>query len=208
MNVSELSKQMEINQNILKKYASGQCSEADRHLVEKWLNNDSWDSIAESTQVNEEVGSSMWNKITADATQNGKIKWRKIAAAAVILVIGFSIFYFSNPALDNHTFTNTSAENSKFFTEDYYDVQLSKNSMANIDLVNKKLAFSGDFIIKPKRDFELLDSHHNKLVFKAGREYFVSNSPDFGKIVAFQKSDLAFLPYNMQIKIREQFQSI
>ncbi|MNI95764.1 hypothetical protein D3C73_1540840 [compost metagenome] len=87
-------------------------------------------------------------------------------------------------------------------------MQLSKNSIARIDLINKKLTFSGDFIIKPKRDFELLDNNHNILVFKAGKEYFVSDSPDFGKIVAFQKSDLAFLPSNMQIKIREQFQSI
>ncbi|PUV26207.1 hypothetical protein DCO56_04415 [Sphingobacterium athyrii] len=200
---------MEINQDILKKYASGQCGEADKHLVEKWLNNDSWDSIAESNPINEEIGSAMWDKINSDARQNKRINWgRIIAAASVIFVLGFSMFYFSHPTLDNQTFTNSSAENSKFFTEEYYDVQLSKNSTANIDLVNKKLAFSGDFIIKPKRDFELLDSNQNKFVFKAGREYFVSNSPDFGKIVAFQKSDLAFLPSTMQIKIREQFQSI
>ncbi len=200
---------MEINQDILKKYASGQCSETDRHLVEKWLNDDSWHSIAESTAVNEEVGSAIWNKITTDATHNHKINWGKItAAAAVVFVIGFSIFHFSHPTLDNHTFSNTSVDNSKFFTEDHYDVQLSKNSTARIDLINKKLTFSGDFIIKPKRDFELLDNNHNILVFKAGKEYFVSDSPDFGKIVAFQKSDLAFLPSNMQIKIREQFQSI
>ncbi len=200
---------MEINQDILKKYASGQCSEADRHLVENWLNDDSWHSIAESTPVNEEVGSAIWDKITADATHNHKINWIKItAAAAVVFVLGCSIFHFSHPTLDNQTFSNTSVDNSKFFTEDHYDVQLSKNSTAHIDLINKKLTFSGDFIIKPKRDFELLDNNHNILVFKAGKEYFVSDSPDFGKIVAFQKSDLAFLPSNMQIKIREQFQSI
>jgi len=199
---------MEINQEILKKYASGQCSEADKHLVEIWLNNDSWDSISESNHANEEVGSEIWDKIITDAL-NRKIKWGKIAvAAAVVFALGCSIFYLTNPSLDNHTFTNTSVENSKFFIEDHYDVQLSKNSTANINLVNRTLTFSGDFILKPKRDFELLDSNHNMLVFKAGREYFVSDSPDFGKIVAFQKSDLAFLPSNMQIKIREQFQSI
>ncbi|MDF2474565.1 MAG: hypothetical protein K0S24_48 [Sphingobacterium sp.] len=200
---------MEINQDILKKYASGQCAEGDKHLVEKWLNDDSWDSITENKEVNEEVGATMWDKITLDVTQHKIINWGKVtAAAAIVFVLGFSVFHFSQPTLDNHTFTNTSVENSKFFTEDHYDVHLSKNSTANIDLVNKKLAFSGDFIIKPKRDFELLDNNHNILVFKAGKEYFVSDSPDFGKIVAFQKSDLAFLPSNMQIKIREQFQSI
>lgn len=200
---------MEINPDILKKYASGQCSEADKHLVDKWLNNDSWDSITESNDVNEDIGSTIWDNISAVDTQTRKINWRNFsAAAAVLFVLGFSILYFSHPTLDNHTFTNRSIENSKLFTEDHYDVQLSKNSTANIDLVNKKLTFSGDFILKPKRDFELLDSNHNMLVFKAGREYFVSDSPDFGKIVAFQKSDLAFLPSSMQIKIREQFQSI
>jgi hypothetical protein len=198
---------MEINQEILKKYASGQCSEAEKHAVEKWLDNNSWDSIAENNHVDELVGSDMWNKINADVYRYRKFHWAKITAAAV-LVIGFSVFYLSPPALDNHTFTNTSIENSKLFTENHYDLQLSKNSTANIDLVNKKLTFSGDFMITPKRDFELVDSNHNVLVFKAGREYFVSDSPDFGKIVAFQKSDLAFLPSNMQIKIREQFQSI
>lgn len=200
---------MKINPDILKKYASGKCTEADKHLVEKWLSNNSWDSIGESSDVNEDIGSTIWDKITAEGAETRKINWRKIcAAAAVIFILGFSILYFSHPILDNHTFTNRSAENSKLFTEDHYDVQLSKNSIANIDLVNKKLTFSGDFILKPKRDFELLDSNHNMLVFKAGREYFVSDSPDFGKIVAFQKSDLAFLPSNMQIKIREQFKNI
>lgn len=200
---------MEINQDILKKYASGQCTDADKRAVEKWLNNDSWDSIVENNHVNEQVGSSIWDKLNAEVSQHSKLRWIKItAAAAVAVVLGFSIFYLSPPALDNHTFTNTSIENSKLFNEDHYDVQLSKNSTANIDLVNKKLTFTGDFMIKPKRDFELSDSNHNVLVFKAGREYFVSDSPDFGKIVAFQKSDLAFLPSNMQIKIREQFQSI
>ncbi len=200
---------MEINQDILKKYASGQCSGADKHLVEKWLNNDSWDSMLENKDINEEIGSDLWNNLSTTISQNRKLYWARLtAAAAVIFVLGFSVFHFSHPALDNLTFTNTSVENSKLFTEDHYDVQLSKNSTANIDLVNKKLTFSGDFIIKPKRDFELLDSNHNTLIFKAGREYFVSDSPDFGKIVAFQKSDLAFLPSNMQIKIREQFQSI
>ncbi len=201
--------QMEINQDILKKYASGQCSEADKHFVEQWLNNDSWDSIVENPLVNDKVGAAIWHKVNADVSQNRKTHWYKIAvAAAIVFVSSVSILYLSNPALDNHSFTNTSIENSKLFTEDHYDVQLSKNSSAHIDLINKKLTFSGDFIIKPKRDFELLDSNHNTLVFKAGREYFVSDSPDFGKIVAFQKSDLAFLPSTMQIKIREQFQSI
>jgi hypothetical protein len=200
---------MEINQNILKKYASGQCTEADKHVVEKWLNDDSWDSISESSSVNEKVGSAMWEKLNAEVSTHRKLTWTKIAAAAAtVILVGFSVIYLSSPALDNRTFTNTSIARAKLFTEDHYDVQLSKNSTANIDLVNKKLTFTGDFIIKPKRDFELVDSNHNVLLFKAGREYFVSDSPDFGKIVAFQKSDLAFLPSNMQIKIREQFQSI
>lgn len=201
--------QMEINQDILKKFASGQCSEADKHFVEQWLNNDSWDSISDNTQVNDKVGAAIWDNLVADVSPNKRQYWPKIAgAAAILLVCGFSIFNLSDPALDNHTFTNASIETSKLFTEDHYDVQLSKNSTAQIDLINKKLTFSGDFIIRPKRDFELLDSNHNTLVFKAGREYFVSDSPDFGKIVAFQKSDLAFLPSTMQIKIRDQFQSI
>ncbi len=201
--------QMEINQDILKKFASDQCSEADKHFVEQWLNNDSWDSISDNTQVNDKVGAAIWENLVADVSPNKRQYWPKIAgAAAILLVCGFSIFYLSGPALDNHTFTNASIETSKLFTEDHYDVQLSKNSTAQIDLINKKLTFSGDFIIRPKRDFELLDSNHNTLVFKAGREYFVSDSPDFGKIVAFQKSDLAFLPSTMQIKIRDQFQSI
>jgi hypothetical protein len=200
---------MEINQDILKKYASDQCSEADKHLVDKWLNNDSWDSISENKYVNDDIGSDLWNNLATVVSPNRKLHWAKLTAAAVVFfAFGVSIFYFSPPTLDNQTFTNTSIENSKLFNEVHYEVQLSKNSTANIDLIHKKLTFSGDFIIKPKRDFELLDSNHNILVFKAGREYFVSDSPDFGKIVAFQKSDLAFLPSTMQIKIREQFQNI
>ena len=100
---------MKINPDILKKYASGKCTEADKHLVEKWLSNNSWDSIGESSEVNEDIGSTIWDKITAEGAETRKINWHKIcAAAAVIFILGFSILYFPHPILDNHTFTNRS----------------------------------------------------------------------------------------------------
>jgi hypothetical protein len=62
---------------------------AEKHAVEKWLDNNSWDSIAENNHVDELVGSDMWNKINADVYRYRKFHWAKITAAAAVLVIGF-----------------------------------------------------------------------------------------------------------------------
>ncbi|QBQ42867.1 hypothetical protein [Sphingobacterium psychroaquaticum] len=200
---------MKINPDMLHKYASGQCSEDEKLLVEKWLESDSWDSIEEQEVVAEEVGKSIWHGVSEQTVATRRISWAKItAAAAVLFILGFSFLHFRQETLDSLSFANESLGETKFFVRENYDVLLGGNSNVKIDLVNNKLLFSGDFILKPKCDFKLLDADQNTLVFKAGREYFVSDSPDFGKIVAFQKSDLAFLPSSMQIKIREQFQSI
>src|SRR5690606_20407271 len=200
---------MEINQDMLLKYTAGQCSEGEKLLVEKWLDNDSWDSIDDNRTVAEEVGQTMWNNVSIDTAKTKRIGWLAVAAAAsIVFLCGISFLYFKYETLDSRYFANESFHQTKLFTEDHYDVFLSGNSNASIDLVNNKLIFSGDFIIKPKRNFTLFDADHNTLIFKAGREYFISDSPDFDKIVVFQKSDLAFLPSNMQIKIKEQFRSI
>lgn len=200
---------MRISQDMLNKYAAGRCSDAERRLVEKWLHNDSWDNLGGSEQVKDEIGNAIWGNLSNEITYSKKFGWLKIAvAASIVLMLGFSFYYFRPTALDSHIFTNESPDHSKYFVENHYDVLLGTNSNASIDLINKTLTFSGDFIIKPKTDFRLLDGNHNAFVFKAGREYFVSDSPDFGRIVVFQKSDFAFLPSTMQIKIREQFQSI
>ncbi|MBD1426045.1 hypothetical protein [Sphingobacterium arenae] len=200
---------MKINQDILHKYTAGQCSAEEKLWVEKWLENDSWDSIDENKAVAEEIGQTIWEKVSSDTNKTKRISWLRVAAAAsIVFLLGFSFFYFEYDALDAQSFANESMDQTKFFTEEHYDVLLSGNSNASIDLIHNKLIFSGDFIIKPKRDFTLLDTEDNTLIFKAGREYFISDSPDFGRIVVFQKSDLAFLPFNMQLKIEEQFRSI
>ncbi|MBD1421966.1 hypothetical protein [Sphingobacterium chuzhouense] len=200
---------MEINQDILHKYTAGQCSEDEKLLVEKWLENDSWDSIDETNTAPSEIGQTMWVNVSTDTGKTKKISWLRVTAAASIVVLfGISLLHFKYDTRDAHSFANESFDQTKFFAADHYDVLLSGNTKANIDLINNKLTFTGDLIIKPKRNFTLLDADQNTLNFKAGREYFISDSPDFGKIVVFQKSDLAFLPSNMQIKIKEQFRSI
>ena len=201
---------MKVNPDMLHKYSLGQCSEEETLLVEKWLANDSWESIdVDETLEDQAIEEDIWLNVSHKTVATRKINWgRMAAAAAVLLIAAFSFLHFKQQSLDSLSFANASFDKAKFFVENHYDVFLGTNSNAQIDLINNKLVFSGDFIIKPKRDFKLLDADHNTLEFKAGREYFVSDSPDFGKIVAFQKSDLAFLPSNMQIKIRAQFQSI
>lgn len=200
---------MKIDQDMLLKYTAGHCSADEKLLVENWLESDSWDSIDKDGTVAEEIGQTMWNNLLKDTAQTKRIGWRSVAAAAsIVFLCGISFLYFKQEGPNSQYFANKSFDQMKFFTEAHYDVLLSGNSKASIDLINNKLIFSGDFIIKPKRNFTLLDADHNTLIFKAGREYFISDSPDFGKIVVFQKSDLAFLPSNMQIKIKEQFRSI
>lgn len=200
---------MKIDQSILNKFATGQCSEAERLMVEKWLDDGSWDSIVEGEeQVKDEVGQSIWLAVNQESPKKAWMGKVYIGiAASLLFFMGFYFFSYSTDDLDAHTFTNESFNQTKVFIEDHYDVLLSSNSVASIDLINNKLSFTGDFVIKPKRDFELLLGN-STVVFKEGREYFVSDSPDFGRTVALQKSDLAFLPPNMQIKIREQFQDI
>ena len=83
---------MEINQEILKKYASGQCSGADKHLVEKWLNNDSWDSMLENKDINEEIGSDLWNNLSTTISQNRKLYWARLTAAAAVILIQFILW--------------------------------------------------------------------------------------------------------------------
>lgn len=202
-------KMKDINQEILNKYAAGKCSEEELLGVEKWLNDDSWDSIAQEEPDLDSVENKIWTALDKDITPIKRLNWKLISvAASLVVLLGVSYIFFSAKTLDAHSFSNESFDQVLTFDKDNYAVLLSGNSNANIDLINNKLIFSGDFIIKPKKDFALLDVNQNTLIFKAGREYFVSNSPDFGEIVAFQKSDLAFLPLSMQTKIREQFQQI
>lgn len=200
---------MNINPEMLNRYASEQCSEEEKLLVNKWLEDDSWASLDNTIPVKDEVGDEIWKDVSQATVLVKATKWWKyLSVASVLFLIGFSFFYFKSENLDSLTFSNKSFDTSKFFAETHYDVILGGNTNASIDLINNKLSFSGDFIIKPKRDFKLLDTDHNTLSFKAGREYFVSDSPDFGKIIVFQKSDLAFLPSSMQNKIIAQFQDI
>lgn len=200
---------MKIDQGILNKYATEQCSEAERLMVEKWLDDNSWNSLeGDEEQVKEEVGQSIWSAIIQDSPNERSVwKMYTAVAASLLFFMGFYFFKYKSDDLDAHTFKNESVNQTKVFIENHYDVLLSSNSIASIDLINSKLSFTGDFVIKPKRDFELVLGN-SIVVFKEGREYFVSDSPDFGQAVALQKSDLAFLPPNMQIKIRAQFQDI
>lgn len=200
---------VKIDQGMLNRYATGHCSEAEILLVEKWLDNESWASIEDGdSEVNKEVGQSIWRTVNQGSKKERRIgKVYVGVAASILFLIGMFFSYDRAEPLDAHTFTNESFDQTKVFAEDHYDVLLSSNSVASIDLINNKISFSGDFVLKPKRDFELRLGN-NMMFFKEGREYFVSDSPDFGQVVALQKSDLAFLPPNMQIKIIEQFQDI
>lgn len=201
---------MKIDQDMLNRYATGQCSAAEQLLVEEWLDTNSWDSLADddAAPVDASIGDAMWKEVDVVEPRVRRIPKLTIAiAASLVCVLGFCFLQFKKDTYTAHTFTNVSLGQAKMFEEALYDVLLSSNSNASIDLINNTFSFSGDFIFKPKKDMELVLGN-TVFVFKEGREYFVSDSPDFGESVAFQKTDLAFLPANMQMKIREQFQEI
>ena len=210
---------MDISKALLEKYERGLCNDQERAAVQSWLDSDSWDDFEEGNvkeNVKEEIWSSLIEQmepqktipIQEKATQQ-RIHWSIYAAAAsLLLFISFSYFLWPNATQHVENFYADNDQTSLTWRhEQNFDVLLSENSSAHIDLNTNSIALSGNIMFRPKRDFTLQDNRNNRVFhFKRNQTYVLSEYPNEHKFIVLQKDELAFLPPPIQRKLKKQFQ--
>ncbi|GEM_PF-446214 len=209
---------MEVSKALLEKYELGQCTDQERDAVQKWLDDDRWeeDGPQEEDQV---VKMDIWANLEAHITSEKpslapladkkRVLWPLYAAAAcLLLVVAASAIYLQFDAAEKSLFyADNKQHNVAWQHEQNFDLLLSENSSAQIDLHTGSIALSGNIMFKPKRDFTLHDIRNNRVFhFKRNQTYVLSDHPSENKFLVFQKDEMAFLPPPIQRKLKKQFQ--
>lgn len=211
---------MDISKALLEKYERGLCNDQERAAVQSWLDSDSWDDF-EDGDVKETAKEDIWLNLVNQIQEPQKtvsiqervthqpIHWSVYAAAACLLLfISFSYFFWPDTAQQVENFYADNDQTSlTWLHEQNFDVLLSENSSAHINLSTNSIALSGNIMFKPKRDFTLQDRRNNRVFhFKRNQTYVLSENPSEHKFIVLQKDELAFLPPPIQRKLKKQFQ--
>ncbi|MFD2969451.1 hypothetical protein [Sphingobacterium bambusae] len=210
---------MEISKALLEKYELGQCTDQERDAVQKWLDNDRWEDEEDMPEEDQAVKADIWANLTAHIANEApsatplvtkkRVLWPIYAAAAcLLLVVAVSAVRLQFDASEKSLFYADNKQHDVAWQhEQNFDLLLSKNSSAQIDLHAGSIALSGNIMFKPKRDFTLHDTRNNRVFhFKRNQVYVLSEHPSENKFLVFQKDEMAFLPPPIQRKLKKQFQ--
>lgn len=132
--------------------------------------------------------------------------WLSVAAAAaVFLCLGWWTLVNTDNQSNNFNATN-SEQTLMLWEEDGFELALSQNSSASINLQSENIAVSGDILFTPKRDFVLHDKHgETDFNFRQGQVYYISTNPNTSKLMVFSQQELQYLPPILRKHIRKQF---
>ncbi len=132
--------------------------------------------------------------------------WLSVAAAAaVFLCLGWWTLVNRDNQSNNFNATN-SEQTLMLWEEDGFELALSQNSSASINLQSENIAVSGDILFTPKRDFVLHDKHgETDFNFRQGQVYYISTNPNTSKLMVFSQQELQYLPPILRKHIRKQF---
>jgi len=211
---------MKITKELLQQYELGQCSPEEERAVRLWLDSDSWeDEVFDESLVKDSLGREIWSKISPPDVVSTKILLPQVSeggfwvcirpwfsvAALLILSIGLSWFFYANKQ-DYHFESKNTDAGLKWMRKNCFDLALSENSSANINLRSGNLLLSGGMILKPKCDMVLHDRQNNiALDFREGEIYFISRDPDTSRLIVLRRSELSFLPPIIQRQLKKQF---
>lgn len=208
---------MDINKALLEKYELGLCTEQERLAVQEWLDNDSWDDL-EITAEDETVKTEIWSNLSQHIGKGEENKvvtmpasralWAGYAAAAsVVLALGFFLWQQRWEEVQEDFYADNQHTPIAWCHEQNFDLLLSQNSSAHIDMKTGSISLSGNIMFKPKRDVTLHDVRNNQVFhFKQDQIYVLSEFPTENKFIVLQKDELPFLPPPIQRKLKKQFQ--
>jgi len=210
---------MEISKALLERYELGQCTDQERDAVQKWLDDDSWEQEVDQPEEDQAVKEEIWANLEVhigdkrpsplSLTPKKRVLWPVYAAAACLLLVvaAAAIRQQFDTAEKSFFYADNKQHDVAWQHEQNFDLLLSKNSSAQIDLHAGSIALSGNIMFKPKRDFTLHDTRNNRVFhFKRNQVYVLSEHPSENKFLVFQKDEMAFLPPPIQRKLKKQFQ--
>lgn len=208
---------MKVDKALLEKYELGRCTPEEIVAIEEWLVNDEWDDIPDTT-VEAKIGGEIWQAIHNKPESKRPLKRpafilqtkvRTFAGAAAILILFFYFFTLltKDSFNEDHNVKATNTEKSPILVEkDFFDVLLSSNSEAIINLKKGCISLSGNVLFKPKRDFSLQDRDSSHVFsFKSGLVYILSKDIRTNKLLVFSESELNYLPPIMRRHYLQQF---
>ncbi|WDF69742.1 hypothetical protein PQ465_05020 [Sphingobacterium oryzagri] len=146
------------------------------------------------------------NRVLRKAPFRQAKTWLSVAAAAaVFLCLGWWTLVNTDNQSNNFNATN-SEQTLMLWEEDGFELALSQNSSASINLQSENIAVSGDILFTPKRDFVLHDKHgETDFNFRQGQVYYISTNPNTSKLMVFSQQELQYLPPILRKHIRKQF---
>ncbi|WP_437920316.1 hypothetical protein [Sphingobacterium sp. LRF_L2] len=212
---------MKITKELLERYEEGLCADYERLAVQEWLESDSVEVYALDETIDApKVKAELWDEIASymdrpdleSVSLPQKRKFfsiRKLTSVASVLIVcfGFAWYFYAPSEVSSESFivknTNPGLQQ---LTEQFFDLTLTQNSSANIDVEAGKILVSGDLIFMPKRDLLLRDEQHKEnFSFKEGEVYYLSVDPNTSELIVWKETDVQFLPAILQKHIRKQF---
>jgi len=210
---------MHITKELLEKYHRGQCSAPEKAAVEDWLDNDVFllDEPSEQT-YSKNIQQQMWQDIAQHITvpekrppaNKGKIlSFPKIAAlAASLLCIGFGAIYFLQNESDCEivNYTNSNKLTRLSIDQSCYNIMLSGDSKATINLQTGQVDIQGNILFTPKKDLQIKSfTGPGMISLKEGESYILLDNGQNQKQVILSKSELTFLSPALQRHLKQQF---
>lgn len=212
---------MKIDHKLIEKYHLGQCSPAEKTIVEEWLLDDTLESepLSISTTKKAKLETDIWAELSSHIGQSEvtqtvpsktyHFKYIGIAASMVFLLcLGF--YQLSKDAENTAAiFDNRTSAGLKYINQNSFNIILGKNAWAEINTDTGEFKTSGNMMFIPKKDFAFsFSGTENKRKFRHGETYFVLQPKKNGKQVIISKSELTFLAPTIQHELKVQFNII
>ena len=178
---------MKISKELLKKYALGKCTPAEKMMVEEWLVSDNHSDAMKHVHLFEPSREKVWgkirNRIAPNSSRTIKISGQisRVAAAACIAIVSFGAgyFYFEAYKSDRLTTEANPLENVKYMaTPNSKIVQLAETPNGK-----SSLHFDGELVIinqgSTDKEVELALASYDapnatkKVIVRKGHKYAV-----------------------------------
>lgn len=213
---------MAVNQELLERYHSNNCTPEERKLVEDWLFSaevDDLEPLPFNTDKNK-LKQNIWENIDTDNEEELRpLKGRSntyfmfkgaIAASLfIVLIAGFAYWLMGKTGRENDSLSlnNSSTQQVKHVDSKGYNVAVGPNTVARINNIAGVIDLSGSLLISPKKDIDLLfEGTKKKVTLKKGQTYIIlKNKAGAESIIVVSERNLMDLPPVMQKQITTQF---
>lgn len=223
---------MKVSRELIEKYHEGLCSAAEKEAVENWLFNDQAEEellLPQDEKIRRQTD--IWNEIASilpaedhefpipKSTVKVIPLWKRVAAAAVaLMVLGSGLYFFKQSFAQPEiiVMSNPSGSMNKNLNEKEYTISVGPKSNIEINNVTGNLDFCGTVMINPKKDIELTiqgicsknADPGEKMVLKKGLNYIALNysSPaNASEMIILEEGSMVGLPPLVMKQLLHQF---